>query len=189
LFLIFNYRQGKFNIIPVLENRGMGDESTSVLPGLEELLDLEKLSRKEGSGINFTSLIGLWKFVWVSKKTKEIQDPIASYFLRIFSASLVLNESQEKPNSNKFDIINSIQFGSLFIRFVGAGELKGSQPILSFFFKYIELKLGEKVLFKRLLEMSDEEKNPYFVLIAMDSDRKWLSARGRGGGLALWLKD
>ena len=35
-----------------------------------------------------------------------------------------------------------------------------------------------------------EERNmPFFALIAMEERGQWLSARGRGGGLALWLRD
>ena len=29
----------------------------------------------------------------------------------------------------------------------------------------------------------------FFALIAVDPNGKWLSARGKGGGLALWVKD
>ena len=67
--------------------------------------------------------------------------------------------------------------------------MKGSQPILPFFFRRIELNLGSSVLINRDLDMPDDKKKPFFALIGIGDNREWLAARGRGGGLALWLKE
>ena len=66
--------------------------------------------------------------------------------------------------------------------------MKGSQPLLPFFFDRIELKLGTSILFSRILERPDINKRPFFGLIGRDQSGQWLAARGRGGGLALWLR-
>ena len=174
---------GKLN-----SNKVLGKATTS-LPTLKELLDLERLARKEGSGIEFDCLIGLWKFVSVWKQSTDQEDSISSSLLRLFSASLELKKDQGNAELMRFDVINSIRFGDLLIRFVGFGELKGSQPLLPFFFERIELKLGSNVLFSRSLDIPDEKNRPFFALIAMEENGEWLAARGRGGGLALWLKD
>ena len=159
------------------------------LPSVNELLALEKLARKDGSGIDFKDLIGLWKFVLVWKKEKETSDFIASSLLRLFSASLEFKQNSLKKDLLQFDIVNSIQFGELEIRFIGSGELNGTQPLLPFFFQCIELNLGKRVLLSRQLKAPEKKLRPFFALIAMESQGKWLSARGRGGGLALWLKE
>ncbi len=165
------------------------DKSSINIPSISELLELEITARSKGSGIEYSSLIGLWKFVSVWKPGTDNEDSIASSLLRLFSASLELRENQTDKDCSKFDIINSIQFGSLSIRFIGYGNLKGSQPLLPFFFENIELRLGENVLLSRSLDIPNEKDKPFFALISMQEEGKWLSARGRGGGLALWLKD
>ncbi len=187
--LLFKRRNSQISLFKLMSNDTTLDAESVFLPDLNELLDLEKHARKNGSSIEFDSLIGLWKFLSVWKQDSDKENVLASSLLRIFSASLELRKESFKEDQVKFRIVNSIQFGSLLIRFIGTGELKGSQPLLPFFFELIELKLGDSVLFKRALEIPDEKNRPFFALIAMGDGGSWLSARGRGGGLALWLKD
>ncbi|WP_413684430.1 hypothetical protein [Prochlorococcus sp. MIT 1011] len=53
--------------------------NTSIkLPDKEKLLNLEKLAKDQGSGIQFESLIGNWKFVSVWKKDKDEEDHVFS---------------------------------------------------------------------------------------------------------------
>lgn len=172
-----------------MNNKRILEDSSVNIPNLNALLDLETLARKKGSGIEFNSLIGVWKFVSVWKQGTDNEDSISSSLLRLFSASLELRKDQLANDSLTFDISNYITFGSLLIRFSGSGELKGSQPLLIFFFERIELKLGTRVLLSRLLQVPDEKNRPFFALIAMEECGKWLCARGRGGGLAIWSKE
>ena len=155
------------------------------LPAQKKLLELENIARKDGSVINPDSLIGIWKFISVWKEAKDKEDWISSSLLRIFSANLEII----KDELNHFAITNSIQFGLLSIRFTGAGNLKGKQPLLFFFFEYIELKAGSSVVCRRPLTIPDEKDRPFFALISLEKNGFWLSARGRGGGLALWIND
>ena len=120
--------------------------------------------------------------VW--KQTNDNEDLISSSLLRLFVASLEI----KKDESNQFFIINSIQFGLLLIRFSGYGELQGKQLLLPFYFDSIELKVGSSILFSKSLEKPEEGKMPFFALISIEENGKWLAARGRGGGLALWVK-
>ena len=121
--------------------------------------------------------------IWKQQTDKE--DLIASSLLRLFSASLELRKKDPK----NFSLTNSIKFGLLILRFVGVGNLKGKQPLLHFFFDQIEVKLGSNLLLSRSIDIAEEKNGPFFALIAMEEDGKWLSARGRGGGLALWFKN
>jgi len=165
-------------------------DATSNIPSRNELIRLETLARREGSGIAFNSLMGSWKFLSVWKQGTDEEDSISSSLLRLFEASLELRKDQISKEPEKFTITNSIRFGRLSIRFVGSGELTGSQPLLSFFFESIELNLGERVLLHRVLDIPEDKNRPFFALIAIDRESgKWLGARGRGGGIALWLKE
>ena len=165
-------------------------EKTSIkLPNKEKLLKLEKLAISEGSRIEFDSLVGDWQFISVWTKGNNNKDAIFSSLLRVFAARLELKKETSTEDPLKFSIINSIQFGLISIKFSGYGYLKGKQPLLPFFFNLIELKADSNMLFSRSLDEPEEKKKPFFALIAIEKNGAWLSARGQGGGLALWLKD
>ena len=159
------------------------------LPDKEKILELEKLARSQGSGIEFDSLVGNWKFVTVWKKGTDKEDSVFSSLLRVFSANLELKKSLSIDQQLKFSITTSIQFGIVSIEFSGNGYLKGHQPCLPFFLNLIELKSGSSILLSKSLKEPLEKDKSFFALIASGVDGRWLSARGQGGALILWLKD
>ena len=158
------------------------------IPSLEKLLELEKKARLEGSGIEYDALLGLWKFHSVWKQGSDQEDSISSTLLQVLSASLELKKETQDLQEELFTIANSIQLGLLSLRFSGIANLERKQPLLPFSFNCIEIKLASLIILKRSLPTSEPKKRPFFALIAMDSNGKWLSARGKGGGLALWQK-
>ncbi len=185
---LFKRDKVKDKIEVIFNNKKIEAENLSDLPTLNDLISLEKLARKDSSEIQFESLIGQWKFESVWKKGTDKVDAISSSLLRVFSATLELKRDESVQKNMKFCINNSIKFGTLEIIFLGNGELKGTQPLLPFYFRRIELKIGEKVLLGRDLPIPEDNDRPFFALIGMGNGGEWLSARGRGGGLALWLK-
>ena len=68
-------------------------------------------------------------------------------------------------------------------------NLEKKQPLLPFSFDCIKIKLASLTILKRSLPAPDQKKRPFFALIAIDPNGKWLSARGKGGGLALWVQN
>ena len=165
------------------------NQSYISIPSLNDLLELEKKALVNGSGITFESLIGLWKFAFVWKKKTDSKDSLFSFLLRIFSASLELSINQNNETSERYRLINSIQFGALKMQFIGCGELTGDKPLLTFYFDRIALSLGSNILLSRAIKIADKKNRPFFILIAIGEKKEWMSARGRGGGLALWIKD
>ncbi len=160
------------------------------LPDLNQLLEFEKQSRKNGSDIEFNSLIGDWRFATVWKNFKNKENIAASFFLRVFSAKLCLENDSKNEDSINYKISNSIQFGLLSLKFVGFANLQEDQTLLTFYFESIELYMGSRPIFIRKIPIiTDIKKRPFFALIALGTKNKWLSARGRGGGLALWIKE
>ena len=159
------------------------------LPPLDKLKKLEKKARVEGSGIEFESLLGVWKFNSVWKQGSDTEDSISSTLLKVLSASLELKKDRQNQLEDKYTIANSIKFGLLTLRFSGDASLERKQPILPFAFNCIQIKLASWTILNRPLPSPDQKKRPFFALIAIDPKLKWLSARGKGGGLALWIKD
>ena len=163
--------------------------NTSIkLPDKEKLINLEKLAKDQGSGIEFESLIGNWKFVSVWKKDSDDEDNVFSSLLRVFSANIEFQKEISTNSSPKFSVITSIRFGLLTIEFSGSGYLRGKQPLLAFFINLIELKLRSNILLRRSLIGPKAKEELFFTLIALENNGDWLSARGQGGALVLWLK-
>ena len=96
------------------------------------------------------------------------------------------NNSQNK--SIDFRIKNSISFGILSIIFRGQASLKGKRPLLPFFFENIIINFGNFTLVNKPLKKPEEKQMPFFSLIAISKENNWMCARGRGGGLAIWIK-
>ena len=156
-------------------------------PGIKELKLLEKNSQKNGSGIVYEELLGIWKFQYVwGKESDEIKN-IASSILQVLSAKLELKKKNKEDQLN-FEINNSINFGLLNIIFTGSAELKGLRPLLTFYFEELKISFSNFPIFNKELKKPEDKKMPFFSLIGISAKDNWLCARGRGGGLAIWVK-
>ena len=156
-------------------------------PDFNEIKNLEKIANKDGSGIQFDDLLGFWKFQYVYKKGDTSIDNISSSILQVLSASLKLSKSKEQNDLTTFEIRNSIKFGFLSIDFAGKADLKGTRPLLSFYFDQLLIKFLNIPVITNSLKYIEPKKRPFFSLIALGKEKKWLCARGKGGGLAIWI--
>ena len=158
------------------------------IPQYIEIKNLETISKKDGSGIRNEDLIGTWKFNSVWKRGSVEVDNISSSILQVLSAKLELKKNNSQNNSIDFRIKNSISFGILSIIFCGQASLKGSRPLLPFFFENLIINFGNFTLVNQPLKKPDEKQMPFFSLIAISKEDNWMCARGKGGGLAVWIK-
>ena len=159
-----------------------------LFPNYDEIIKLEKIANKDGSGIIFEELIGKWRFKYVWKNGSSSLDNISSSLLQVLSATLELSVPDSENESSTFEIKNSIKFGILLIIFSGEAFLKGSRPLLPFKFKNFCLKIGKINLINKSIADIDQKKMPFFSLIAINKNKNWLCARGKGGGLAIWVR-
>ena len=156
-------------------------------PGIKELKLLERNSQKNGSGIVYEELLGIWKFQYVwGKESDEIKN-IPSSILQVLSAKLELQKKNKEDQLN-FEIKNSITFGLLNIIFIGSAELKGPRPLLTFYFEELKISISDFPIFNKALKKPEDKKIPFFSLVGISKQDKWMCARGRGGGLAIWVK-
>ena len=159
---------------------------TQKLPHYKDIEILESISKKDGSGIVYEDLLGIWKFNSVWKKGSKKIDDISSSILQVLSAKLELKKNDSQ--NNIFIIKNSISFGILSIVFYGQASLKGSRPLLPFFFENFIINIGNFTIVNKPLKKPNEKQMPFFSLIAICKENNWMCARGRGGGLATWVK-
>jgi hypothetical protein len=157
------------------------------LPEIKEIKQLEKISQREGSGIVYEELLGMWMFQYVWKKGSDEIDNISSTILQVFSARLELTKKDSQNNQN-FEIKNSISFGLLNIIFTGCASLKGLRPLLPFYFDNFKVNIGNFSILNKSIKKPQEREMPFFSLIGISKADHWLCARGRGGGLAIWIR-
>ena len=158
------------------------------LPSGEQLRFLEKQSRKIGSKIPNAAVPGIWKLehVW----GKNNQEPTSSNgaILRSLKATLQIKESEE----HNLELINSVELLGIRLSFCGPGRLVQRRPLLFFHFHHLHLDVAGRRLLSIPLPVPSSAREPFFALIAKDQTDTgvvWMAARGRGGGLALWVRD
>ena len=189
LLFLLQGGERKSPLLNIFNKEGLLRKDQVTLPDKKIIIDLEKNVISQGSGIEFDSLLGDWRFLSVWEKDIDEEDSIFSSLLRVFSAKIKFKKNISSENSLKIAVIASIQLGLLTIEFSGSGYLKGKQPLLPFFLNLIELKSGSNILLSRSLEEPEEKDKPFFALIALGENGKWLSARGKGGAMIILLKD
>ncbi len=50
------------------------------------------------------------------------------------------------------------------------------------------ISISNWTIFNKELKKPEDKKMPFFSLIGISTKDKWMCARGRGGGLAIWIK-
>ena len=156
-------------------------------PDIKELKLLEINSQKNGSGISYEELLGKWNFQYVWGKDSDEVKNIPSSILQVLSARLELKRKNIKDQLH-FEIRNSINLGLLNIVFTGKAELKGLRPLLTFYFEELIISISNFPILNKKLKKPEDKKMPFFSLIGISTKDKWMCARGRGGGLAVWIK-
>jgi hypothetical protein len=158
-------------------------------PSAGWLLQLEKRSRQQGSGIGLPDLAGHWRLVDLWDRTARPQAARAS-LLQGLQAKLEIQPVRQAGHQDPggLQLRNSVQLGTLEVAFQGPGWLQGRRPLLRFHFETLQIRLGPWHLWRRPLPTPAQGGGPFFALIATGTDDqgRWLLARGRSGGLARW---
>jgi hypothetical protein len=158
------------------------------LPEATTLRELEHRSRQQGSGLDRQALLGLWRVRHVWPKQGVQPSSLASTALRALTACLRITASE----GGDLRLSNSIALGPWSLCFTGPGHLKGRRPLLLFSFTQAQVCCAGRPLLNLTLPTPAPGRQPFFALIASDripAGSRWLAARGRGGGLALWVRE
>jgi hypothetical protein len=157
---------------------------------IEALLNIEKALKKTPVSIPLAAIEGTWQLQFASgaKKTKQGLKLGKGYYWPNWVYAAISFEATGK-------IQNQLRLGGLELRFTGPCRAHDKKNILVFDFTQLQVLMGEKVLYSRSINKYPVEefearsiaKLPFFVFLWTSS--KAIAARGRGGGLAVWVKD
>jgi hypothetical protein len=156
---------------------------------IEALLSTEKILKKTPIPIPLEAISGTWRLCFASgaKKTKKGLKMGKGYYLPGWIYAAISFD----PTGQ---IMNQLRLGTLEIRFTGPCRSHSPRNIVVFDFTQLQILLGSKVIYSRFIgkypvaEFGDRSiaKLPFFVFLWASAEV--IAARGRGGGLAVWVK-
>lgn len=162
------------------------------------LLALEKASKQHRQSIQQASLLGTWRLCFSAGKKARYQSgqPVGSGF---YIPKLAIARIAFAPgpfNPSRLNVTNELRIGPLYIRFTGPARYPGKKNLLAFDFTHLEVRCFSlrlyqgKVRAQKLGGQSFEAtaigKLPFFAFFT--ATENYIAARGRGGGLAIWVK-
>lgn len=166
------------------------------------LLQAEKAVKQQRLTYPLASLLGRWRLCLVTGTHKRQRGGIVLgkgfYVPKIASAQISFSSQTQTPDqTGKAEIGNQIQFGPLLFKLTGPAQYLGKKNLLAFDFTHMQLCLFGRSIYngafrsgKAQAEASYNQsivKLPFFAFFWVTEDL--IAARGRGGGLALWIRE
>ena len=188
--------------IDVLDHAAASLRTKSDRPEAKEvvkaLLQAEKAAKQQKLVYPLESLFGQWRLCFTAPKNAHFKSGVALgkgfYVPQIAPAQISLFPSQ---NLGEARITNSVQFGSLQLKLTGPARYLYKKNLLMFDFTQVEILLFNRAIYSggfRGGKLKDADfykrsvaKAPFFAFFRVTEDL--IAARGRGGGLALWVKE
>ena len=179
--------------------RGQKIERPSAEAVVNALLQAEKAAKQQRLTYPFESILGKWRlcFTTGTKKVKHrrgIKLGNGFYLPKFAAAHISFSAAQD---ADKGEITNSVQFGSLRLKLTGPAKYVGKKNLLAFDFTQMQISLFSRTIYngeirggKTKAEDFDNRPLsvlPFFAFFLVTPDL--IAARGRGGGLALWIRD
>lgn len=165
------------------------------------LVEAEKAAKHQRLVLPFESLVGSWRLCFTAgRAAHQTGDTILGrgfYLPRVIPAQIGFYPDAEGGDRQTGTVTNQIKLAGLTLQFSGVCRYLGRKNIVAFDFLQLELNVLGRSLLKQevrggLIKADDVRsgavKNlPFFAFFAA-SDR-FIAARGRGGGLAIWIKE
>jgi hypothetical protein len=168
------------------------------------LLELEKSAKKDKQYYSLQQLCGTWRlyFITGTKKTRQKAGIVLGAgrylpeFIKIKLRYSIEVDSAVKSDLETGKVENSVEFAGLQLILAGRTKFLATRNILVFDFTKIEVRVGGLSLYRGYIR-GGESKEKEFVRESVSKQAFFsyflvsetaISARGRGGGLALWRK-
>ncbi|HLO87245.1 MAG TPA: hypothetical protein VK203_19865 [Nostocaceae cyanobacterium] len=170
---------------------------------VDALLAAEKAAKQQKLEYPFTPLLGQWRlcFATGTRKVRQRGGIILGkgYFWPKFIPAYI-SFSAETENlaqtPSPGEISNQLKLGAFLLKFTGLAKYLGKKNILAFDFTKIQISLFGRVIYHGNFRSQSQAENffnqpvaklPFFAFFLVTED--FIAARGRGGGLALWVKE
>lgn len=166
------------------------------------LLQAEKATKQQRLTYPPESLLGNWRLCFTAPRQAHLKGGAALgkgfYIPQILKAQISFGtpESTALQSPSQLEIGNSLQCGSLLFKLTGPARYLGKKNLLAFDFTQMQLRLFGRAVYSgkfrggkaKTTDFSAQSITilPFFAFFLITED--FIAARGRGGGLALWVK-
>lgn len=170
------------------------------------LLAAEKSAKQQRLNYPFESLMGKWRlcFATGTKKVRQRGGIILGkgFYLPKFAAVYIsfspsLDDASLQQSASKGEIANQVQLSPMLLKLTGPAQYLGKKNLLAFDFTQMQVSLFNRVVYHQRIrsgKVQSEDfysqpiaKLPFFAFFLATED--FIAARGRGGGLAIWIRD
>jgi hypothetical protein len=167
---------------------------------VDTLIQVEKNTKQDRIDIPIESLTGEWQLAFATgaKKAKHrggIELGTGYYFPTFIPAQISFTADNSDPMCGT--IANQVSVGLVKLKLTGPYRYLGRKNLLAFDFLNIEVYvLGQRLYRGQMPNRPNRDENdfaqksigqlPFFSFI--HAEDRGIVARGRGGGLALWVK-
>jgi len=141
------------------------------------------------------ALLGDWRLYFTAPRNAKLKSGLAQgkgFYIPQFAPAQISFHAKE---SNQIEISNQIQFGSLLFKLIGPARYLDKKNLLAFDFTQMQLRLFNRTVYQGKFNSGKRSGNfeeqsisklPFFAFFLITED--YIAARGRGGGLAIWVK-
>ena len=168
---------------------------------VESLLKAEKIAKKNKDTGSFSDLIGTWnlRFITGTKKSRKragIALGAGKYIPQLLKIEITYQpDRQQKVNLGR--VTNTVRFGFIAFSLSGPVRFIPRRNILAFDFTVMKIKIfGKSIYDGYIKDGAHRESQFYTQKIARQAfftyflvQDNFIAARGKGGGLALWVKN
>jgi hypothetical protein len=165
------------------------------------LLQAEKAAKQQRLNYPFESLLGKWQlcFVTGTKKVRQRGGIVLGKGLYVpkFIAIHVSFNTSLQQDLGKGEIANQVEFSPVLLKLTGPVQYLGKKNLLAFDFNQMVISLFGRIVYNRAIrsgKLQTEDfynqpiaKLPFFAFFLVTED--FIAARGRGGGLAFWIRE
>ena len=184
------------------QERDLRSDRPSAKAVVNALLQAEKVAKQQRLTYPLESLLGDWRLCFTAQSKAHLRGDMALgkgfYIPQIARAQISFGSGAPIAGENpgKAEIGNQIQFGSLLFKLTGPAQYLGKKNLLAFDFTHMKLMLFGRAVYSGGFRGGKATatnfygqpiaKLPFFAFFLVTDD--FIAARGRGGGLALWVK-
>ncbi|MEH2280625.1 MAG: hypothetical protein V7K90_04665 [Nostoc sp.] len=165
------------------------------------LLQAEKAGKQQRLTYPFEFLLGKWQlcFVTGTKKVRERGGIVLGNGLYVpkFIAIYASFNATLEQDSGRGEIANQVELNPVLLKLTGPVQYLGKKNLLAFDFNQMLISMFGRVVYNRAIrsgKVKTEDfynqpiaKLPFFAFFLVTED--FIAARGRGGGLAFWIRE
>ncbi|MBW4566434.1 MAG: hypothetical protein KME32_36380 [Mojavia pulchra JT2-VF2] len=181
--------------------RGEGGKLPTASLVVDALLAAEKATKQQRLTYNFESLLGKWRlcFATGTRKVRKRGGIVLGkgIYMPKFAAAHICFSASSEQDLGKGEIGNQVQFGPVLLKLTGPAKYLNKKNLLAFDFTQMQISLFHRVVYNGQIRSGKVQnqdfhtqpiaKLPFFAFFVVTED--FIAARGRGGGLALWIRE